>query len=67
MNDVIEKVELTADDRCDRCSARALVRATLKTGKLYFCGHHAKETGYTLVLKSVEVYDPEGFLNYADQ
>lgn len=66
MTDVIEKVKLTAEDRCDRCGARAMVRATLKTGDLLFCGHHAKETGYTLVLKAVEVYDPEGYLNHGD-
>lgn len=67
MNDVIEKVELTAEDRCDRCGARAMVRATLKTGELYFCGHHAKETGYTLLLKTVSVYDPEGYLEHGDR
>ena len=67
MNDVIEKIELTANDRCDRCTARALVRATLKNGELFFCGHHAKETGYTLLLQAVEVYDPEGFLKYEDR
>lgn len=67
MNDVIEKVELTAADRCDRCNARAMVRATLKSGDLFFCGHHAKETGYTLVLQAVEVYDPEGFLKHEDR
>ena len=67
MNDVIERVELTANDRCDRCSARAMVRATLKTGELFFCGHHARETGYKLVLQAVEVYDPEGFLKYEDR
>jgi hypothetical protein len=59
--------ELTAEDRCDKCSARALVRATLLNGELYFCGHHAKETGYTLVQKAVSVYDPEGVFKYADR
>ena len=34
------------------------------TGELYFCGHHARETGHTLVLKSIEVFDPEGVFNY---
>lgn len=67
MNDLIEKVELTANDRCDRCSARAMVRATLKSGELFFCGHHAKETGYKLILQAVEVYDPEGLLHYEDR
>lgn len=32
---------LTAQDRCDACSARAQHIAVLATGKhLYFCGHH---------------------------
>jgi hypothetical protein len=31
-------------DRCDRCGARAAVRAVLSTGgDLLFCGHHARE------------------------
>lgn len=67
MNDVIEKIELTAEDRCDRCNARAMVRAKLKSGELYFCGHHAKETGYTLLMQSIEVYDPEGYLSHEDR
>jgi hypothetical protein len=67
MTTAVSQKELTAEDRCDRCSARALVRATLTNGELYFCGHHAKETGYTLLMKSVSVYDPEGLLDYADR
>ena len=59
--------ELTSADRCDKCSARAAVRATLLTGQLYFCGHHARELGYTLVQKSISVYDPEKIFNYADR
>lgn len=59
--------ELTAEDRCDRCSARAMIRATLSTGELYFCGHHARETGYTLVQKAKDVYDPEGLFDYASR
>lgn len=31
---------LTAQDRCDRCSAEALVKVTGVTGDIYFCGHH---------------------------
>jgi hypothetical protein len=35
---------LTRLDRCDRCSAGALVRVTLPTGgELQFCGHHARK------------------------
>lgn len=33
--------QLTALDRCDSCGAQAYVRATLATGDLYFCAHHA--------------------------
>lgn len=58
--------KLTAQDRCDRCSARAMVRAKFLNGELLFCGHHAREIGYTLVSKSVQLYDPEGLLVYAD-
>ena len=28
---------------CDRCPARARVRAELPAGELHFCGHHARE------------------------
>lgn len=62
MTTTLEAPELTAEDRCDRCGARAVVRATFKSGDLLFCGHHAKETGYTLFLKALSVYDPEGYM-----
>ena len=32
---------LTAADRCDLCGAQAYVRATLASGELLFCAHHA--------------------------
>jgi hypothetical protein len=36
--------ELTASDRCDRCSAAARVRAVLPSGgELLFCNHHARK------------------------
>jgi len=35
---------LTAADRCDRCGARAYVRARLISGgELLFCAHHGRE------------------------
>jgi hypothetical protein len=35
---------LTAADRCDRCGARAYVRARLTSGgELLFCAHHGRE------------------------
>lgn len=46
----LTRPELTAADRCDRCSARAQVRAILPTGgELLFCGHHAREHKTRLV------------------
>ena len=32
--------KLTLQDRCDRCSAQALVQVTGLNGALLFCGHH---------------------------
>ena len=58
---------ITAEDRCDKCSARAVVRATLVNGELCFCGHHARDLGYTLVQKAIKVYDPEGVFDYANR
>lgn len=57
------ELPLTALDRCDRCGAGARVRANLITGELLFCGHHAREAGHSLTLKSVTLYDPEGIIN----
>jgi hypothetical protein len=48
---------------CDRCSAMAKVRATFLSGELHFCGHHAKNLKDSLVLKALEVYDPEAVFN----
>lgn len=31
---------LGPQDRCDSCSAEALVKVTGVSGELYFCGHH---------------------------
>jgi len=40
----LTRPELTAADRCDRCGARAQVRAVLPAGgELLFCNHHARE------------------------
>ena len=34
----------TIAQRCDRCGARATVRAVMSNGgELLFCGHHARE------------------------
>ena len=44
---------LTAADRCDRCGAQALVRATMVSGtELLFCAHHGRE--YETGLRAVD-------------
>lgn len=55
--------ELTALDRCDSCSAAAQVIVTFLNGELMFCGHHAKDKAESLKLKSVNIFDPNNFLN----
>jgi len=54
-------------DRCDQCGAQAMVRATLASGELYFCGHHARKTANKLVAQSLVVFDPNGVFNYGKQ
>jgi hypothetical protein len=44
-----------------------MVRATLISGPLYFCGHHARQIAQKLVAQSIEVYDPEAVFNYGKQ
>lgn len=38
------EVALSAADRCDRCGAQAVARATLASGsQLLFCAHHLRK------------------------
>lgn len=54
---------LTALDRCDKCGAAAKVVSTFMSGELMFCGHHARETKWSLQQKSLHIYDPENELS----
>lgn len=46
----IEAPVLTAQDRCDRCTAAAAHIATLPSGlQLMFCGHHTESNRDGLV------------------
>ena len=67
MTAVETRTPLTALDRCDRCGAAAMIRATLANGELYFCGHHGRQIATPLVLASIDVFDPEGVFNYGKQ
>lgn len=64
MTAVDTREPMSALDRCDKCGAQALVRATLANGQLYFCGHHGRGISDKLVASSLEVFDPEGVFNY---
>jgi len=50
-------------ERCDRCGARAAVRAILPGGAdLLFCAHHGRERATKLREMAVEIRDDEGVL-----
>lgn len=47
---------ITAEDRCDRCGARATMRVILGSGSdLLFCGHHARMYDDTISSVAAEV------------
>ena len=49
---------LTSADRCDRCGARAYIRARLRSGgELYFCAHHGRQHLPSLVGQASEIHD----------
>jgi len=49
---------LTAVDRCDRCGARAYVRALLPNGlELLFCAHHNRQHSSALMKIAVDIHD----------
>jgi len=50
---------MNVNDRCDRCSAVAKVRAVMLNGELFFCGHHAKKYAIKIKEVSLSVEDPE--------
>ena len=57
---------LTLMDRCDRCSSRAYVRATMPTGtELLFCGHHATEHRPALLGAGASFHDETDKLTIA--
>jgi hypothetical protein len=50
--EVIEKEwQLKATDRCDSCTAEALVKVAGLSGELMFCGHH-----YNKIIDNPESY-----------
>jgi len=54
---------LTAADRCDRCGARAYVRARLTSGgELLFCAHHGREHLPKLLDLATDIQDETDLL-----
>lgn len=51
-DEVKQEWQLSPHDRCDRCSAEALVQVTGLNGDLLFCGHH-----YNKVMDNAVGYD----------
>jgi hypothetical protein len=50
-------------ERCDRCGARAVVRAIMPGGgDLVFCAHHGRQHADRLRATAVEIRDDEGVL-----
>jgi hypothetical protein len=44
-------------DRCDACSAAAVVLVQMVAGPLMFCGHHYDEHASALLWQALEVLD----------
>ena len=55
--DELELPSLTSLDRCDSCGAQAYVRATMSTGELLFCAHHAAQFKDKLSTTALEWHD----------
>ena len=53
-------------ERCDRCGARAVLRAVLPGGAdLLFCAHHGRAHAERLRAVAIEIRDDEGALEGA--
>jgi hypothetical protein len=64
MNATLDRPALSPTDRCDRCGARAYVRAVLPDGgELCFCAHHGREHVDRLREIAVTIDDAEGVLS----
>ena len=54
----VDTTPIAIAERCDRCGARAYVRATLPSGStLLFCGHHGNEHRAQLLVAGAGLHD----------
>lgn len=51
-----QPIDITKE-RCDRCTARAFVRAHSERFELFFCGHHAQQHFEALTDKGFYIQD----------
>lgn len=59
------EVALSAADRCDRCGAQAIARATLSSGAhLLFCGHHLRAHESSLRAVSARIAKTSGAVHH---
>jgi hypothetical protein len=54
---VLPAYALKRSDRCDACSAQALVETTFLTGRLLFCGHHFARYEHKLRSQALDIND----------
>lgn len=68
-DEVKQEWQLSPLDRCDRCSAEALVKVSGVSGELLFCGHHYNNimdnaVGYDKMMKfALTILDERDKLN----
>lgn len=53
----VEEFGLKVSDRCDLCGAQAFVEVVMESGKLLFCGHHARKFQNSYSKTAVKVND----------
>ena len=52
---------LTAQDRCDQCGARSLVKFLSSMGTINFCAHHANQHLEAITPKALDIIDEREF------
>jgi hypothetical protein len=63
MSEEADSQELTAHDRCDKCSSQAYYLTIFDAGELYFCYHHfnqnkeaLEELAYYIIDQSKDLF-----------
>jgi len=59
--EVLSKLTISIQERCDSCIQKALHMATFASGPLYFCGHHFRENERALTEKANRIYNGKDY------